>query len=76
MKKVTALMFMLFVSASMALPAFAQADAGKPPEHVARWIVLAAGGSMAIAARSRESQQPLAKEWLAIPPPLAQFEQP
>ena len=42
MKKVTALMFMLFVSASMALPAFAQADAGKPPEHVARWIVLAA----------------------------------
>jgi F-type H+-transporting ATPase subunit c len=48
-KKVTALMFMLFVSASMALPAFAQA-AEKPPEHVARWIVLAAGGSMAIAA--------------------------
>jgi F-type H+-transporting ATPase subunit c len=49
-KKVTAFMFLLFVSASMALPAFAQADAGKPPEHVARWIVLAAGGSMAIAA--------------------------
>jgi F-type H+-transporting ATPase subunit c len=41
---------MLFAAATVALPAFAQADAGKPPEHVAKWIVLAAGFSMALAA--------------------------
>jgi F-type H+-transporting ATPase subunit c len=41
----------LFVAAIAALPAFAQAaEGGKPPEHVAKWIVLAAGFSMALAA--------------------------
>ena len=48
MKKIASLLFMLAVSATFALPAFAQE--GKPPEHVARWIVLSAGFSMAIAA--------------------------
>src|ERR1700731_3794527 len=39
------------VSGTVAFPAFAQAaEAGKPPEHVAKWIVLAAGFSMALAA--------------------------
>jgi F-type H+-transporting ATPase subunit c len=51
MKKVAGLLSMLFIAGIAAVPAFAQAaDAGKPPEHVARWIVLAAGFSMAIAA--------------------------
>jgi len=52
MKKVAGLLSMLFVAGIAAVPAFAQAAAepGKPPEHVARWIVLAAGFSMAIAA--------------------------
>ncbi|HEY2108602.1 MAG TPA: ATP synthase F0 subunit C [Candidatus Acidoferrales bacterium] len=49
MKKIASLLFMLAVSATFALPAFAQ-EAAKPPEHVARWIVLSAGFSMAIAA--------------------------
>jgi F-type H+-transporting ATPase subunit c len=41
----------LFVAAIAGLPAFAQAaEGGKPPEHVAKWIVLAAGFSMALAA--------------------------
>jgi hypothetical protein len=42
MKKIASLLFMLVASATFALPAFAQ-EAGKPPEHVARWIVLSAG---------------------------------
>ena len=51
MKKVAGLLSMLFVAGMAAVPALAQtAEAGKPPEHVARWIVLAAGFSMAIAA--------------------------
>jgi len=51
MKKVAGLLSMLFVAAIAAAPVFAQAgETGKPPEHVARWIVLAAGFSMAIAA--------------------------
>src|ERR1700723_521087 len=52
MKKVAGLLSMLFVAGIAAVPAFAQAAAepGKPPEHVARRIVLAAGFSMAIAA--------------------------
>jgi len=50
MKKLASLLFMLAGSAVVALPAFAQEAAGKPPEHVARWIVLSAGFSMALAA--------------------------
>jgi F-type H+-transporting ATPase subunit c len=49
MKKLYAFAFLLVASATMAMPAFAQ-EAAKPPEHVAKWIVLAAGFSMAIAA--------------------------
>jgi F-type H+-transporting ATPase subunit c len=49
MKKLSGLLFMLAASTVLALPAFAQ-EAGKPPEHIARWIVLSAGFSMAIAA--------------------------
>jgi F-type H+-transporting ATPase subunit c len=49
MKKLSTLLFLLFAYATLAMPAFAQ-EAGKPPEHIARWIVLAAGFSMAIAA--------------------------
>ena len=55
MKKVAGLLSMLFVAGMAAVPALAQAaEAGKPPEHVARWIVLAAGFSMAIAAAACE----------------------
>jgi F-type H+-transporting ATPase subunit c len=51
MRKIAGLLSMLFVAGMAAVPAFAQAaETGKPPEHVARWIVLAAGFSMAIAA--------------------------
>jgi F-type H+-transporting ATPase subunit c len=50
-KTLSRLLTLLFVSAAIAFPAFAQAaEAGKPPEHVAKWIVLAAGFSMALAA--------------------------
>jgi len=48
MKTLSRLLTLLFVAAIAALPAFAQE--GKPPEHVAKWIVLAAGFSMALAA--------------------------
>jgi len=51
MKTLSRFLTLLFVAAVAALPAFAQAaEAGKPPEHVAKWIVLAAGFSMALAA--------------------------
>ena len=51
MKKLSSLFILLFVTALVALPAFAQeTTAGKPPEHVATWIVISSGFSMAIAA--------------------------
>jgi F-type H+-transporting ATPase subunit c len=52
MKKAAAMVFLVLVIGMMALPAFAQgaAEAGKPPEHVATGIVIAAGFSMALAA--------------------------
>jgi F-type H+-transporting ATPase subunit c len=51
MKTLLRLLTFMFVAATAAIPAFAQAaEAAKPPEHVAKWIVLAAGFSMAIAA--------------------------
>jgi len=49
MKKLAGFVFLMVASATLAMPVFAQ-EAGKPPEHVAKWIVLAAGFSMAIAA--------------------------
>jgi len=52
MKKAGAVVLLLLVVGMIAAPAFAQggAEAGKPPEHVATAIVVAAGFSMAIAA--------------------------
>jgi F-type H+-transporting ATPase subunit c len=53
MKKLAKFFTMMFVAGMAAMPALAQGDAaaaGKPPEHVAVGIVLAAGLSMAIAA--------------------------
>lgn len=51
MKTLSRLFTFMFVAATAVVPAFAQAaEASKPPEHVAKWIVLAAGFSMAIAA--------------------------
>jgi F-type H+-transporting ATPase subunit c len=51
MKKLAKLMTMMFVAGMAAMPALAQEGAaGKPPEHVAVGIVLAAGISIAIAA--------------------------
>jgi F-type H+-transporting ATPase subunit c len=49
MKKLAGFVFLMVASATLAMPVFAQ-EAGKPPEHVAKWIVLAAGFSMALAA--------------------------
>jgi F-type H+-transporting ATPase subunit c len=51
MKRLAGLFLLLFVVGLLAAPVFAQGgEAGKPPEHVATGIVLAAGFSMAIAA--------------------------
>lgn len=52
MKKATAMVFLVLLIGMVALPVFAQgaAEAGKPPEHVATGIVIAAGFSMALAA--------------------------
>jgi F-type H+-transporting ATPase subunit c len=53
MKKLVQFFTMMFVAGMAAMPALAQGEAaagGKPPEHVAVGIVLAAGFSMAIAA--------------------------
>ena len=52
MKKTAAMFLLVLVIGMVALPAFAQgaAEAGKPPEHVATGIVIAAGFSMALAA--------------------------
>ena len=50
MKKFAGMFVLLVFVGMMAIPAFAQDQAGKPPEHVATGIVLAAGFSMAIAA--------------------------
>jgi F-type H+-transporting ATPase subunit c len=50
-KKLSSLLMLLFTTALVAAPAFAQETAaGKPPEHVAIWITISAGFSMAIAA--------------------------
>jgi F-type H+-transporting ATPase subunit c len=49
MKNLSRFVFLMVASAALAMPVFAQ-EAGKPPEHVAKWIVLAAGFSMALAA--------------------------
>jgi F-type H+-transporting ATPase subunit c len=52
MKKAVAMVFLVLLIGMVAVPAFAQgaAVAGKPPEHVATGIVIAAGFSMALAA--------------------------
>ena len=52
MKKLAKLMTMMFVAGMAAMPALAQGGetGGKPPEHVAVGIVLAAGLSIAFAA--------------------------
>jgi len=52
MKKIVALFSALAASAFAAMPALAQGEAaaGKPPEHVAAALVIAAGFSMAFAA--------------------------
>lgn len=51
MKKIAGFFALMMVAGMSAVPAFAQeAAAGKPPEHVATAIVIAAGFSMAIAA--------------------------
>lgn len=50
MKKAAAMVFLVLLVGMVALPAFAQEAAGKPPEHVATGIVIAAGFSMALAA--------------------------
>jgi F-type H+-transporting ATPase subunit c len=53
MRKLAGIFLLLMVVSMVALPVFAQGapeHAGKPPDHVATGIVLAAGFSMAIAA--------------------------
>ncbi|HEY0702586.1 MAG TPA: ATP synthase F0 subunit C [Candidatus Acidoferrales bacterium] len=51
MKKLAGFFALMMVAGMSAMPAFAQeAAAGKPPEHVAVGIVIAAGFSIAIAA--------------------------
>jgi F-type H+-transporting ATPase subunit c len=52
MKKLAKIFTMFFVAGMAAMPALAQGGdaAGKPPEHVAVGIVIAAGFSIAIAA--------------------------
>lgn len=51
MKKIAGFFALMMVAGMSAVPAFAQeAAAGKPPEHVATAIAIAAGFSMAIAA--------------------------
>jgi F-type H+-transporting ATPase subunit c len=53
MKKIVALFSALAATAFTAMPALAQGEAtppGKPPEHVAAALVIAAGFSMAFAA--------------------------
>jgi F-type H+-transporting ATPase subunit c len=51
MKKVAGFFALMMVAGMSAMPVFAQeAAAGKPPEHVATAIAVAAGLSMAIAA--------------------------
>jgi len=50
MKRAAQLIYLGMLIAMGALPVFAQGEAGKPPEHVAIGIVVAAGFSMALAA--------------------------
>jgi F-type H+-transporting ATPase subunit c len=53
MRRLAGFVLLLIVVGMVTMPAFAQAQAGesgKPPEHVATWIVIASGFSMAIAA--------------------------
>lgn len=49
MRKAAALAALTLVVLTFALPAAAQAPAGKPPDPVAMWIVITSGFSMAIA---------------------------
>src|SRR5271156_6054661 len=50
-KRLSGVLLLFVVLAALASPVFAQAAAeNKPPEHVAVWIVIASGFSMAIAA--------------------------
>jgi F-type H+-transporting ATPase subunit c len=51
-RKLTGILLLLIVLGMVAMPVFAQgtAEKPKPPEHVAMWIVIASGFSMAIAA--------------------------
>lgn len=50
MKKAVAMVLLVLAVGMFAQPAFAQAEAQKPPDQVAMWIVIASGFSMAIAA--------------------------
>jgi F-type H+-transporting ATPase subunit c len=50
-KRLSGVLLLFVVLGALASPVFAQAAAeNKPPEHVAVWIVIASGFSMAIAA--------------------------